>query len=221
MVFPPSTFPLKLTWKPFFTAYMGFLRQKNLIAAPNDVVRSPLKLRRLPTPTLLLQAFELGRRTERPPNNIWVTQDNDPKHYNEVTNQLIEELGFKLLASHRRNEEGEFDTCYYGTQGKRGYRTVHFPDKRFPAYSPDLNGVIEKCWRELQRRYTARAHEIKSVADMKRVIIEEWEGLEFEAGTEEKPNVNNWSGINAMVDKFPKICRTVAEQEGWDTKYMK
>ena len=49
-----------------------------------------------------------------------------------------------------------------------------YRDEMFPAYSPDINWVIEKAWREVQRRVLARSTEISSRATMKAIIIEEW-----------------------------------------------
>jgi len=177
---------------------------------------------RLPNPSRLFSsASETLGLSARAYSITYVTQDNDSKHYNTETNQLIKDLGFRILGTFRMDPDGNPDRVPHGTPGNAGfyYKLYPFEDgERFPAYSPDLNGVIEKCWRELQRRYMARAAEINSFEDMQRVIIEEWEGLEFD---ENPNNKNGWHGINYMVDKFEKICTEVKDKNGWDTKYIK
>ena len=67
--------------------------------------------------------------------------------------------------------------------------------------------------RECQNRVLARAGEIRSRKDMKRVIVEEWEGLEFEPS-------ERWCGINALVDNFVPCLEEIIANGGWDTHYM-
>ena len=84
----------------------------------------------------------------------------------------------------------------------------------FPAYSPDINRPIEKAWRELQRRYMRRAASISSRAQMIRAIQEEWAGLEFE-------RTEHWCGINYLVERYHDVLRSVIEEKGYDTEFMK
>ena len=86
--------------------------------------------------------------------------------------------------------------------------------KYFPCYSPDINGPIEKVWRECARRVLARCDEIHGRADMKRVIKEEWDGLEFE-------ETDHWCGINHPVDNVKECLEMVVEENGFGTYYMK
>ena len=86
-----------------------------------------------------------------------------------------------------------------------------------PIHSPDVQAPIEKAWREMQMRVLQRACEIKSHEDMRRVIMEEWAGLEFE--TTEKP-WGKWTGINWWCNKQKDILQAVVDNDGWDTKYM-
>ena len=79
--------------------------------------------------------------------------------------------------------------------------------------SPDINGPIEKTWRECQVRVLARADEIRSRKDMIRVIKEEWAGLEFE-------RTERWCGINALVANFTPCLEEIVANGGWDTSYM-
>ena len=81
----------------------------------------------------------------------------------------------------------------------------------FPAYSPDFNGPIEKCWRECQKRVLARASEINGRADMMRVVKEEWEGLEFE-------KTEHWCGINHLVENVPLALKN---PRVWREQYVK
>ena len=87
----------------------------------------------------------------------------------------------------------------------------------FPQYSPDLNGIIEKAWRFLDTRVKARAAEIRGEADMKRVILEEWDALAFDNSQERL----GWKGINYWADKFKELCEAVVEERGFDSKYMR
>lgn len=81
------------------------------------------------------------------------------------------------------------------------------------SHSPDVNGPIEKTWRECQVRVLARAGEIRSRADMIRIIKEEWAGLEFE-------RTERWCGINALVANFVPCLEEIVANGGWDTSYM-
>ena len=95
---------------------------------------------------------------------------------------------------------------------------VYRHDIRFPCYSPDLNGAIEKVWREVDLRVHERRSEITSDKLMKAVLLEEWNALEF------TPTVRKcgrkWPGINALCLMLPKVCTDVVANEGWDSKYM-
>lgn len=46
----------------------------------------------------------------------------------------------------------------------------------WPALSPDLN-IIENLWSELTRRVYANGRQFATVEDLRRVLIEEWEGI--------------------------------------------
>ena len=59
-------------------------------------------------------------------------------------------------------------------------------------FATGINGPIEKCWRECQRRVLARATEINGLADHRRIVEEEWAGLEFD-------RTEHWCGINHLV----------------------
>ena len=84
---------------------------------------------------------------------------------------------------------------------------------KFPAYSPDINGPIEKCWREFQRRVLARATEINGLAYHRRIVEEELAGLEFD-------RTEHWCGINHLVLCMEDILEEVVEEDGYDTSYM-
>ena len=141
---------------------------------------------------------------------LWITQDNDPKHYNETTKKIQEDNGIHLLGIQRRSANGEVDVA----AGRGGHLVPQ--GIAFPAYSPDINGAIEKVWRELQVRVLKRASEIRSRATMIKVIGEEWAGLPFE--TEEG---SNFIGINGLVRKYEEVLQAVVEENGWDTRFMK
>ena len=141
---------------------------------------------------------------------LWITQDNDPKHYKETTKKIQEDNGIHLLGIQRRSANGEVDVA----AGRGGHWAPQ--GIAFPAYSPDINGAIEKVWRELQVRVLKRASEIRSRATMIKVIGEEWAGLPFE--TEEG---SNFIGINGLVRKYEEVLQAVVEENGWDTRFMK
>ena len=61
----------------------------------------------------------------------------------------------------------------------------------------------------------ARASEISSREKMKAVIVEEWNGLEFEEVKEK-----GWWGINNYVRNFEKVLQAVVREKGYDTEYM-
>ena len=151
-------------------------------------------------------------RTLKP---FWYIQDNDAKHYTGEVRAWLTANDIQLLATPRLNVDGEADTA----RGAFG-RMVHYPldDLRFPCYAPDLNGAVEKSWREVALRVLERRAEITNDASMKRVIIEEWEGLEF--GPTTRPCGRTWIGINALCRMFPKVCKDVVAKGGWDSKYM-
>ena len=86
----------------------------------------------------------------------------------------------------------------------------------FPAYSNDLNAIIEKCWRELDRRVLARCGEIHTDDDMRRVMEEEWEELELDDSGKDR----GWIGINAWADKWCDMNQAVLDADGFDTHYM-
>jgi len=156
----------------------------------------------------------LGLGTKMLP--LWVVQDNDSKHYTELVKDYFKTNKLKVLATSRLSADGEPDTA----RGAFG-RMVTYPldDLRFPAYSPDINGPIEKSWRELDLRVLERGDEIHCWKDMKRVIEEEWAKLEFEPVT--RPCGRHWIGINAWCRQFQDVCEEVVAENGWDTRYMK
>jgi hypothetical protein len=80
---------------------------------------------------------------------------------------------------------------------------------------PDDDDEVEAEAVEAEQQAAA---EITNDASMKRVIIEEWEGLEF--GPTTRPCGRTWIGINALCRMFPKVCKDVVAKGGWDSKYM-
>ena len=139
-----------------------------------------------------------------------MTQDNDSKHYNDITRALLAEYDIKLMSSLRKKADGSHPDRVPG----RGGHMVDYADSYFPCYSPDFNGPIEKCWRECQKRVLARAKEILSRDDMMRIVKEEWHGLEFE-------KTERWCGINHLVEKVPHALKEAIDNGGWDTSHMK
>lgn len=79
-----------------------------------------------------------------------------------------------------------------------------------------MNWVVEKAWREVQRRVLARANEINDKVAMRKVIDEEWEGLEFE----QVPEKGWGGGVNNYVREWEKVLRAVVREKGYDTEYM-
>jgi len=183
-------------------------------AAPKETMTSAIYIERmLPEVLKMKKSRKQGLfRTLKP---LWYIQDNDAKHYTPEVKAWISTNDIQLLATPRLNVDGEADTA----RGAFG-RMVHYPldDLRFPCYSPDINGAIEKSWREVALRVLERRAEITNDASMKRVIIEEWEGLEF--GPTTRPCGRTWIGINALCRMFPKVCKDVVAKGGWDSKYM-
>ena len=49
---------------------------------------------------------------------------------------------------------------------------------------------------------------------MKQVILEVWNGLEFE-------KTYKWCGINFLVENTPEVLEAIIGESGWDTKYDK
>ena len=114
------------------------------------------------------------------------------------------------MASKRRTA----DDVYPDRAPGPGGHLKNWVGERFPAYSPDLNGPIEKSWRECQRRVLARAQQITSRELMVQAIKEEWAGLEFEP-------TERWCGINDLVSRFEDTLDAIVDEEGYDTWYMK
>ena len=123
---------------------------------------------------------------------------------------LLEANGISLVTSLRKKANGQYPDRIPGPGGHMRDCT----EERFPAYSPDINSPIEKCWSELDRRVKSRSSEIHSWKEMKSVVKEAWSSLEFEA-------TEKWCGINHLVEKLPMILDEVILQKGYDTKYMK
>ena len=92
-----------------------------------------------------------------------------------------------------------------------------YDESYLPCYSPDINGPIEKSWREAQRRVLLRASEIHSVAEHWRVIQEEWDGLEFEDTRDGEGG--GWCGINHLVMRTPQVLEEVIKEGGFDMKF--
>ena len=140
--------------------------------------------------------------------DMYMTQDNDPKHYNEISKSIQAQHGIKLLAIQRKDTKGNVDVA----PGRGGHMVRQ--GIAFPAYSPDINGPIEKVWRELQKRVVQRANEISSRAEMVQVIKEEWDALPFEQD-------GSFIGINGYVRMHETVLKEVINEKGWDTRYMK
>ena len=139
---------------------------------------------------------------------ILLTLDNDPKHYSRETVDMLEKKNVGLFASFRRKDDGSYQDRVRGPGG----HMKTFYEQRFPTFSPDLN-IIEKVWREVQKRVYAREGEIHSWDEHERVIKEEWLKLEFE-------RTNTFCGINHLVSKIPTIMEECLRQNGYDTIYM-
>ena len=139
-----------------------------------------------------------------------VTLDNDSKHYNDESRAKLAAAGIRIMGSFRKKADGTHPDRAPG----RGGHMVDYPHRQFPCYTPDGNGAIEKVWREHGQRVLDRAKEIHNRADMKRIIIEEWEGLEFE-------RKERWCGINHLVARTIPCLAEMKENGGWDTSYMK
>lgn len=50
---------------------------------------------------------------------------------------------------------------------------------------------------------------------MKAIIIEEWNGLEFEEVKEK-----GWWGVNNYVKEWERVLKAVVREKGYDTEYM-
>ena len=187
---------------------------KGRAAAPKESMTSAIYIERM-LPEVLKMKKSRTRGLFRTLKPLWYIQDNDAKHYTPEVKAWLAANDIQLLATPRLDVDGEPDTA----RGAFG-RMVHYPldDLRFPCYSPDINGAIEKSWREVALRVLERRAEITNDASMKRVIIEEWEGLEF--GPTTRPCGRTWIGINALCRMFPKVCKDVVAKGGWDSKYM-
>jgi hypothetical protein len=140
--------------------------------------------------------------------SLFMTMDNDSKHYNDASEAFFLQNHITGMFSFRSKADGSHPDRAPGPGG-------HMKDwvrKRFPCYSPDFNGPIEKAWRECQRRVMARAANIKTRAAMMAAIKEEWAGLEFE-------RTDRWCGINHLVNNVELALEEATENEGWDTSY--
>lgn len=160
------------------------------------------------------EASQSGRRRGRQVNeqDIWVIQDNCTIHNREDIRDFAADNGLKFVVSTPRGHDGSRDDFHHWP-GVERYDT-------FPQYSPDINGTIEKVWRELAyrilRRY--RKGDISSVDEHRNAILEEWEKLEFEEVVDEEGRT--WKGINFYVRQWKRVCEEVIAQDGFDTKYM-
>ena len=73
---------------------------------------------------------------------IPITNDNNPKHYNSKTNKLLSKSNFHTVVSERLDENGQQDRAH--NKGNKGRGANQLQEPSFPAYSPDINMVIEK-----------------------------------------------------------------------------
>jgi hypothetical protein len=154
--------------------------------------------------------FDQSKRPEEP---VLYAMDNDPKHYSDRLVQLLRSMGVVLLGSRRPNEDRDGPDVQRAEFG----RWKQYDKTYFPTYSPDINSPIEKVWHEMDRRILERVsagEEIKTKEKMKQVILEVWNGLEFE-------ETDKWCGINFLVENTPKVLEAIIEESGWDTKYDK
>ena len=154
--------------------------------------------------------FEQSKRPEDP---VLYAMDNDPKHYSDRLVQLLRSMGVVLLGSRRPNEDRDGPDVQRAEFG----RWKQYDKTYFPTYSPDINSPIEKVWHEMDRRILERVsagEEIKTKEKMKQVILEVWNGLEFE-------KTDKWCGINFLVENTPEVLEAIIGESGWDTKYDK
>jgi hypothetical protein len=140
--------------------------------------------------------------------SLYMTQDNDAKHYNDASKAWLEANKIKGMFSKRCKADGFHPDRAKGPGG----HMKDWVEARFPCYSPDFNGPIEKAWRECQRRVMARAASIKTRAQMMAAIKEEWAGLEFE-------RTDHWCGINHLVDNIELALEEASKNGGWDTSF--
>ncbi len=126
---------------------------------------------------------------------LHIVMDNDSKHFNPESRAFIKDvLKMKIVGSPRTNRAtGQPDRA----PGRGGHLYTYDEKEYFPAYSPDINGPIEKVWREIQSRVLARCEEIRSRDDHWRVVEEEWDGLEFEHVDGPSPASTPWLRISA------------------------
>ena len=68
----------------------------------------------------------------------------------------------------------------------------------WPPYSPDLN-IIEVVWAIMKRRLNAI--QARTLADVKRVVLQVWEDLSFET-------------INNLVEQMPKRMKALVNKNG-------
>ena len=168
--------------------------------------------RRSATAVQLFRGEGDGARSLKPV--LHITQDNDSKHYNDTTRKLLASVGIRLLSSERKTVGGQTDNA-----PGAGGRKKEYPGRYFPCYSPDLNGPIEKVWREVQRRVIRRSIEVTSAKHGKRrakmieIITEEWNNLEFK-------ETDKWCGINALVANVPLAMEECIAVNGFDTTFM-
>lgn len=139
-------------------------------------------------------------------------QDNDPKHQSIHARTWLAEKKVELVKAERLDEDGQTDTFHH--RGGPYKNKECWPS--FPPYSPDLNGMVEKAWRCMDRRVLERAGEIHSRDDMVRVVKDEWHKLEFKKSTRD-----GWIGINNWADKWKGLNESVLACAGWDTPYMR
>ena len=153
-----------------------------------------------------------GDRSLKP--ELIITQDNDSKHYNDQTRRILAGAEIRLMASERLSVEGETDKAPGRGGAMKEQRGTYFP-----CYSPDLNGPIEKVWREVQRRVIRRAIEVEDAAwgekrqKMIEITTEEWNNLEFE-------ETDDWCGINQLVANVPVAMAECIKEDGFDTSFM-
>jgi transposase len=86
------------------------------------------------------------------------------------------------------------------------WREEHGVNKlEWPPQSPDLNS-IENLWKQMKDAVQKRSASIKTVDDMKKVLLEVWDEIEKE----------RW---NVLIDSMPDRIKAVLKAKGGSTRW--